>query len=257
LAEAPGAAPPSAPATDFFAVQDAARARARRYFVLFGVCVFLVVVVVGALGDFLIVWHGLADAERQTGLVPLVHEVLAQTPVQALLFPPAAALFLILAASWQRVRELQRGRDLAAKSIGARAVPQDSQDPLERQLRNVVDEMALASGGLPPALYVLDGEKAINALAGASAREPFVVVTRGALERLQRDELQGLVAYGIGQVRHGDAAINLRLIAWLAGITILVDIGDSIKRLPLQTFKGRNEDESEDITKLRLGAFFM
>lgn len=256
MAEPAGAAPPAAPATDFFAVQDAARARARRYFVLFGFSVLAVVVVVGAFGDFLLAWHGLADAERRTGRVPLVHEVLALLPIPALLFPAVAALALILASSWQRIRELQRGSATAAKSIGARAVPQESKDPLERQLRNVVDEMALASGGLPPALYVLDGEKAINALAGSSAREPFVVVTRGALERLQRDELQGLIAYGIGQLRNGDATINLRLIAWLAGITILVDIGDSIKRAPLQALRG-GEDEGEDAGKLRLGIFFL
>jgi Zn-dependent protease with chaperone function len=256
LAAVPGAAPPPAPATDFFAVQDAARARARRYFVLFGLSVVVVVLVVGAFGDFLLVWHRLADTEARTGRVLLPHEALAQTPVPVLMFPVVAAWLLILGSSWQRIRELQHGSAMVATSIGARAVPTDTKDPLERQLVNVVDEMSLASGGLPPALYVLDDEKAINALAGSSAKEPFIVVTRGALERLQRDELQGMVAYGIGQVRNEDATINLRLVGWLAGITILVDIGDSIKRLPLQAFRGRDSDESDDVGKLRLAAFF-
>jgi len=113
--------------------------------------------------------------------------------------------------------------------------------------------MALASGGLPLAVYVLDGETAINAFAGASAREPFVVVTRGALDRLQRDEMQALVAYGIGQLRNGDAKLNLQLVGWLAGITAIGDVGKRMIKSPSYVLRGSGDGEVGDIRKGILG----
>jgi Zn-dependent protease with chaperone function len=249
LAETLGAAPPAPPSPDFFAAQDAARARARRLFVLFALCVIAVVVAIDGyvvLVGAVVLAH---DANVHGDPNVLIGDVLPRLPREVLLVSTAATAALILVASIQRRRELARGSETLAQSIGARAIAEKPENPAERQLRNVVEEMALASGGLPLAVYVLDGETAINAFAGASAREPFIVVTRGALDRLQRDEMQALVAYGISQLRNGDAKLNLQLVGWLAGITAIGDVGTRMVKAPYYVLRGGSGEDAGDLRK--------
>ena len=238
MAETLGAAPPAPPSPEFFAAQDVARARARRLFALFALCVIGVVV---AMDGYIVLISAMMlahDANVHGHPEVLIGDVLPRIPREVLLASTAATVALILVASIQRRRELARGSETLAQSIGARAIAEKPENPAERQLRNVVEEMALASGGLPLAAYVLDGETAINAFAGASAREPFIVVTRGALDRLQRDEMQALVAYGISQLRNGDAKLNLQLVGWLAGITAIGDVGKRMVKSPYYVLRG-------------------
>ena len=253
MAETVDAAPPAPPSPDFFAAQDAARARARRLFVLFALCVLAVVVAMDAYVALFSAMMLAHDANVHGAPNVLIGDVLPQLPREVLLASTAGTAALILVASIQRRRELARGSETLAQAIGARAVAEKPENPAERQLRNVVEEMALASGGLPLAVYVLDGETAINAFAGASAREPFVVVTRGALDRLQRDEMQALVAYGIGQLRNGDAKLNLQLVGWLAGITAIGDVGKRMIKSPSYVLRGGGDGEVGDLRKGILG----
>jgi len=255
LASPAGAAPPAPPAPDFFAAQDAARARARRYFALFALCVVAVVAAIDAYVVLLAasaVGHD-AAVNRQESLA--FAQALARVPRETVLASTAMTLALILAGSISRRRQVARGGDALAQSIGARPVPVDAKGP-DRQLRNILDEMALASGGLPPALYVLDAEPGINALAGSSARQPFVIVTRGALEKLQRDEMQALLGYGIGQLRNGDATLNVQLVGWLAGITVIGDVGMRMIKSPYYVLRGAKE-EAGDLRKGILGLSLM
>jgi len=253
LAETVDAAPPAPPSPDFFAAQDAARARARRFLALFALCVVAVVVAMDAYVALFSAMMLAHDANVHGNPNVLIGDVLPQLPREVLLATTAGTAALILVASIQRRRELARGSETLAQSIGARAVAEKPENPAERQLRNVVEEMALASGGLPLAVYVLDGETAINGFAGASAREPFLVVTRGALDRLQRDEMQALVAYGIGQLRNGDAKLNLQLVGWLAGITAIGDVGKRMIKSPSYVLRGSGDGEVGDIRKGILG----
>ena len=76
--------------------------------------------------------------------------------------------------------------------MGGVPVPEDTTDANLRRLRNVVEEIAIASGVPVPRIYVLEHEAGINAFAaGYSPSDAVVAVTRGALDWLNRDELQG------------------------------------------------------------------
>ena len=109
-----------------------------------------------------------------------------------------------------------------ARELGGRLVSRDSQDLHERQLINIVDEMAIAAGIPSPPVFVLDAENSINAFAaGARPSEAVVAVTRGTLERLNRDELQGVIAHEFSHILNGDMRLNLRLVAVLYGILLL------------------------------------
>ena len=96
--------------------------------------------------------------------------------------------------------------------LGGVPVDRRTEDPGERRLVNVAEEMAIAAGLPVPALYVLPGEDGINAFAaGFTPDRAVVAVTRGALDRLDRDELQGVVAHEFSHVLNGDARLNVRL----------------------------------------------
>jgi Zn-dependent protease with chaperone function len=115
--------------------------------------------------------------------------------------------------------------------VGARRVPPETTDPLERRLRNVVEEMAIASGVRVPEVYVMDGERGINAFAaGWDVSGAVVAVTRGTLERLTRDELQGVIAHEFSHILNGDMRLNIRLIGVLAGIVFIGSIGEFVMR---------------------------
>ncbi len=99
-------------------------------------------------------------------------------------------------------------------------------DPTERRLRNVIEEMALAAGIPAPRAYVLDSEEDINAFAaGTHAGDAVVAVTRGALQRLTRDELQGVIGHEFSHILNGDMGLNVRLIGVLQGLLMLALFG--------------------------------
>jgi Zn-dependent protease with chaperone function len=125
--------------------------------------------------------------------------------------------------TWLRVR---RGGSAVAERVGGRLLAPGTREPAEVRLQHVVEEMAIAAGLPAPAVYVLDGRAAINAFAaGHSTDDGAIAVTSGALETLDRDELQAVVAHEMSHLVNGDARINLRAMCLLGGLTGLRTLG--------------------------------
>ncbi|MBB6054589.1 M48 family metallopeptidase [Tolumonas osonensis] len=121
---------------------------------------------------------------------------------------------------------LCKGGRVVAETLGARYVHVNTQDPGDRRLRNVVEEMALASGIPVPSVYVLDNEPGINAFAaGMSMNDAVVVVTQGAISYLSRDELQAVVAHEFSHILHGDIRLNQQLAALIGSLMFLGELG--------------------------------
>jgi len=140
-----------------------------------------------------------------------------------------ATLLVIGLGSLYRIASLRGGGAVVAAQMGGTFVPEDTRDPSLRRLRNVVEEIAIASGVPVPKLFVLDNEAGINAFAaGYSTSDAAIAVTRGALDRLNRDELQGVIAHEFSHVLNGDMRLNVRLIGLLFGILMLSLIGQRI-----------------------------
>ena len=138
---------------------------------------------------------------------------------------------LILGSTFYKVARLSSGGGKVAVDMGGTLVAPNVQDPLRRRLRNVVEEMAIASGVPVPEIYVLEEEAGINAFAaGYTPGDAAVAVTRGALELLDRDELQGVVAHEFSHILNGDMRLNIRLMGILFGIMVLGLIGRIILR---------------------------
>jgi Zn-dependent protease with chaperone function len=134
----------------------------------------------------------------------------------------AATLGIIGCGSLYKVAQLRGGGMTVAENLGGYRVPQNTTDPIERRLVNVVEEMALASGVPVPPIYLLKDEEGINAFAaGYSPSDAVVAVTRGTAEQLTRDELQGVVAHEFSHILNGDMRLNIRLIGILHGILLM------------------------------------
>jgi len=136
--------------------------------------------------------------------------------------------------------------------VDARRVQPSTGDPLERRLLNVVEEMAIAAGTRVPAVYIMDGETGINAFAaGYDISNTVVAVTRGTLETLNRDELQGVIGHEFSHIVNGDMSLNIRMIGVLAGIVFLGAVGGFI----LRNVRGSKDKETGAIFAIGLGLF--
>ena len=132
---------------------------------------------------------------------------------------------LIFAGSLYKTMALSGGGTTVAEMLGGRLVPQSTTDLQERRLLNVVEEMAIAAGMPIPKVYLMD-EHSINAFAaGQSPANAVIGVTYGTLTRLNREELQGVIAHEFSHIINGDKRLNIRLIGVLHGILLIGIIG--------------------------------
>jgi Zn-dependent protease with chaperone function len=153
----------------------------------------------------------------------------AEVPWRLLATIAAVVGGCILAVSAHRLWQLRAGGHVIAQLLGARYMDPENCNPIERRLLNVVEEMAIASGVSVPPLYVLLHEQAVNGLvAGNSPNEAVLIMTRGAMEKLSRDELQGVVGHEFSHILNGDMVLNLRLAGLLAGLTWLGEVGEKM-----------------------------
>jgi len=121
--------------------------------------------------------------------------------------------------------QMSRGGHSVAEMLGGRPIEQGTENTNEQQLLNVVEEMAIAAGLPVPPVYVLE-ETTINAFAaGYDENDAVIGVTRGCLERLTRDQIQGIVGHEFSHILHGDMRLNLNLITILAGIVFISKAG--------------------------------
>ncbi|MDE2360235.1 MAG: M48 family metallopeptidase, partial [Betaproteobacteria bacterium] len=202
---------------DFFAHQENARRHTRRMVVLFVLAVTAIVIAIDAA---VVIAFGLLQ-QRTDGSTAL--------PVGTLVGVSLAVVAVIALASLFRMASLRDGGGAVARGLGATLVPPDTADPALRRLRNVIEEIAIASGVPVPEIYVLEHEPGINAFAaGFSPADAAVCVTQGCLERLNRDELQGVIAHEFSHVLNGDMRINIRLMGLVFGILVLSVIGRQI-----------------------------
>lgn len=142
------------------------------------------------------------------------------------------SLIIILGGSLVKIWSLQGGGGAIATMLGGRAVPLQPTDLDEKKFRDVVEEMSIASGVPVPQLFVLPRETSINAFAaGHSTSDAAIVVTKGALKLLDRDELQGVVAHEFSHICNGDMSLNLWLIGVVHGILCIALLGKFLVRL--------------------------
>ena len=206
---------------NFFELQ--ARARRRTWLLLLWMLLAVagITLAINAVAYMAAVLGGLlGDGETNAGGIALWLE----QPIW--IWVTTGTLLALLGGSLVRYLTIARGGRAIADMIDARRVDLSTREEHDRRFINVVEEMSIAAGTPRPALYVMEQETAINAfVAGSRPTDAIMVVTRGALDSLSRDELQGVVGHEFSHILNGDMRLNIRLMAIVAGILLFGKVG--------------------------------
>ena len=216
---------------DFFAQQARVRRNGRWLVLLFALAVLAIIIAVDLICAFVL----------RIGARPA-----------PLLGISIAVLVLIGLCSLYRVASLSGGGGAVARGLDATPVPADTANPAWKRLRNVIEEVAIASGVPVPEIWVMENEPAINAFAaGYTPADAAICVTQGCLDKLDRDEMQGVIAHEFSHVLNGDMRLNIRLIGLLFGILAIGIVG----RFLMYSGSGRSRRNGGNIALAGLALF--
>ena len=219
---------------NFFKSQDVARKKTSQLVILFALAVISLVVLTNIL--VMAVFGYLSSNMLSTEILR------EQFDWNTFLMVGAGVTGIILIGSIYKVISLSSGGARVAEMMDAKLIVEDSGNYNKQKILNVVEEMAIASGTPVPPVYLLN-EDGINAFAaGYKASDAVIGITRGAIEKLSREQLQGVIAHEFSHIFNGDMRINIRLIGILHGITIISSIGYLILRSGSRSSRRRSKD---------------
>jgi len=236
---------------NFFEHQDQARRKTGHLVVLFVLAVLLLIGMTQVLVMGVMAWlNGVPLQEWQLAM--------QYFSLPALLKVAAVIGLVVALASGYKLLQLSGGGKVVAEAMGGRLLNINSDDADERKLLNVVQEMAIASGSPVPPVYLME-EDGINAFAaGYKPSDAVIGVTRGCVQQLDRDELQGVIAHEFSHIFNGDMRLNIRLIGVLNGILVIGMIGYFILRSVSRTgYRSRSSKNNSALPFLALGAGLM
>ncbi len=225
---------------DFFASQERARKKTKLLVLYFALAV---IGIIGAV-YFLLFFLGFHTfGNEHTSAAGLAAAGSLWQP-QMLAGVAAGVSMLVGIGSGVKTMQLSSGGGVVARDLGGRLLDPATTDLAEKKLLNVVEEMALASGTPVPEVYLMDNEQGINAFAaGKSPADAAIGVTRGCIETLSREELQGVIAHEFSHILNGDMRLSTRLIGLLQGILLLAILGQILLRATVWTGGGSRDSK--------------
>ncbi|MDO6563980.1 M48 family metallopeptidase [Amphritea sp. 1_MG-2023] len=204
---------------NFYRAQDQARQRSRLLLLLF----VLLNIGLVCLINLLFAWYLWVNDDP---LLLADRVFLDYLSWQRIAVVALAIALLLLFASWLKWLDVKQGGGAVAQQLGGEQVLPLTTDAAERRLINVVEEMALAAGVPVPPVYVMQREMGINAFAaGLGLTDAAICVTRGTLDSLSRDQLQGVIAHEFSHILNGDMRLNMRLLVMLHGMVFFAELG--------------------------------
>ncbi len=217
---------------DFFEHQDEARKKTKLLVFYYFLAVILIIAAVYAIVSIALMY---VEADQETATAETFR---FWRPI-ILLWTALGVVAVIGCGSLYKISSLSGGGKSVAQLMDGRLVDSDTKDPQERQLLNIVEEMAIASGIPVPPVYIIEQE-GINAFAaGFNPSDAVIGVTSGCLEELNRDELQGVIAHEFSHILNGDMRLNIRLIGILFGILLIAVIGRIVMQVAFFSGSGR------------------
>jgi len=223
---------------DFFAAQARARLRTRLLLVPYVLALAAVAVAMAIAAGLLytplamygvLPVHGDVVVDGRRFLSSFVEVLVHGVPRGVYLWTAAATAVVMVGASLARWWRLRDGGEAVAELMRADPVERHNATLAQTRLINVVEEMAIASGIAVPRVYVLAGERGINAMvAGYSSDEAVVIVTEGAFAALSRDELQAVMGHEFSHILNGDMRFNVQLMAMLYGVQFIGTTGTNM-----------------------------
>ncbi|MBN1903012.1 M48 family metallopeptidase [Candidatus Sumerlaeota bacterium] len=199
---------------DFFGSQEKARRQTSYLVFLFVMAVIMIILCVYLAVSIAIFFIGAKTKMDISQYNPY--------DLRMFLYIAGGTILLVSLGSFFKIASLGKGGMKVAEMLGGSLVSLDTRNPDERKLLNVVEEMSIAAGIPMPLVYALRNEESVNAFAaGYSPASAVIGVTKGAIERLNRDELQGVIAHEFSHILNGDMRLNIRLIGALHGILLI------------------------------------
>ena len=175
---------------NFFEQQDKARSLSGYLYLLFATAVVCIIISVFCLASIAFSYENSLASSAWTFELAIISTVIT--------------IIVVFLASAVRIGWLSQGGKVIAESMGGKKINQNTKDPMSRQILNVVEEMAIASGTPVPPVYLME-EEGINAFAaGYSPRDAVIGVTRGCATILNRDQLLGVMAHEFSHILNGD-----------------------------------------------------
>lgn len=238
---------------DFFERQDQARKNTRYLILMFVLASVAIVLAVDVVVSVFLLKDYMSSGASQS-LMGFVGSNAGPLTLSSL-----GTIGFIGTASLVKTAMLSSGGGQVAQNLGGTQVKPDVVDPLRRRLYNVVEEMSIASGVPVPEVYVMERESGINAFAaGFSNGDAAVAVTRGALENLNRAELQGVIGHEFSHIMNGDMRINMRLIGILFGILAVAVVGRHLlSSMSRRRYRSSNNNGNGELVALGLGGALM
>lgn len=225
---------------NFYQAQDQARKQSRLLVALFALAVVFLVLITNISIAFFVLYsdpsyslNGHVDPSLSATDTADWFKQLAQALgwkksvwISALV---CGVIFMAMGFKWFSLRQ---GGKVVAESLGGTLIQPSSRIAAEKQLLNVVEEIALASGTPVPQVYILKSELGINAFAaGLSPEDAVIGITHGALASFNREQLQGVIAHEFSHILNGDMRLNMKLVAVLHGILMIAEGGRFFMKL--------------------------
>ncbi len=229
---------------NFFEQQEQARKSTKRLVFLFSLAVFLLVLITNLVFIGSLWLFDASLVQKQQLPVQSFEDFTQHFNVALIAKISVTVVSLIAMVIFFKRMELSGGGKVIAERLGGKLLATDTQDHREKMALNVVEEMAIASGMPVPNVYLLP-EMSINAFAaGFNTSDAVIGLSKGAVQNLTRDQLQGVVAHEFSHILNGDMRLNINLIAVLSGILFIGQSGWFIVRSFGSTRSRRSSKDS-------------
>jgi heat shock protein HtpX len=173
-----------------------------------------------------------------------IHEALRTTAMVGI--PTAVACLVWLVISWAF------GDSMMLSYAGAREIKAD--EPEYHEIFRSVENVALAAGLPAPRVYIIEDDS-LNAFAtGRSPRDASVALTRGIISKLDRLELQGVIAHEMAHIGNRDIRLDMLLVT---GVGVTVFAADVILRAAMHSGRSSNDKNNSGAVLLMVWLAFM
>jgi len=173
-----------------------------------------------------------------TGAIHLVFTLISSAfGYEASLAQPSVASMIVVLLIWlvmargavSRLLDVRAGGAALASRFGAVPVSAQSSQSAERQLVNLVAEVAVAATTVQPDVYILRNERAVNAFSlGNGVSQPVIVITEGALKDLDKHRMRALVAHEFAHIVSNDLQLNMQLLCLSGGLMAKDELGKQL-----------------------------
>ncbi|MBB6521382.1 M48 family metallopeptidase [Pseudoteredinibacter isoporae] len=234
---------------NFFEHQDRARRNTKKLVLLLLLAVLSLIAITIVLVVFLLNYGRLQTDES------IVQHMLNTANLEFIVSVGLGVLAVVSLGSLYKLSQLSSGGKVVAEAMGGRLLNIQTRDADERKILNVVEEMAIAGGTAVPPVYLIDDDS-INAFAaGYKGQDAVIGITRGCIQLLNREELQGVIAHEFSHILHGDMRLNIRLVGILHGILLIGIAGYYLMRTA--AFSGGSDRRNNGLPFLALGLGLM